>query len=76
MLYSETVSTIMHDDFTNSTPKNIRQLFIHSSDIREHNTRFSSARKYYIQESRLGVKLKSFSVFAWFEIVELPTGVS
>ena len=31
MLYSETVSTITHDVFTNSAPKNIRQLFIHSS---------------------------------------------
>ena len=49
--------------FTNSTAKNVRQLFIHSSDVHAHNTRFSSARKFYIQESRLGVKLKSFSAF-------------
>ena len=61
--YSETVDTIMHDVFTNSTPKNIRQLFIHSSNVHAHNTRFSSAKKFYIQESRLGVKLKSFSAF-------------
>ena len=32
MLYFETVSTIMHDVSTHSTPKNIRELFIHSSD--------------------------------------------
>ena len=49
--------------FTNSTPKNIRQLFIHSSDVHAQKTRFSSAKKFYIQESRLGVKLKSFSAF-------------
>ena len=63
MPYFETVSTIMHDVFTNSAPKNIRQLFIHSFDVHAHNTRFSSARKRHIQESRLGVKLKSFSAF-------------
>ena len=63
MLYFETVSTIMNDVFTNSTPNNIRQLFIHSSDDHAHNTRFSSARKFHIQESRLGVNLKSFSAF-------------
>ena len=57
------VATIMHDVFTNSTPENIRQLFIHSSDVHAHNTRFSSAKKFYIQESRLGVKLKLFSAF-------------
>ena len=54
----------MHDVFTNSTPKNISQLFIHSCDVHAHNTRFSSAKKFYLQESRLCVKLKSFSTFA------------
>ena len=33
MLYFETVSTIMHDVSTRSTPQNIRELFIHSSDV-------------------------------------------
>ena len=65
MLYFETVSTIMHDVFTNSTPNNIRQLFIHSSDDHAHNTRFSSARKFHIQESRLGVKLKTLKIFCF-----------
>ena len=64
MSYSETVATVMHDVFTNSTPKNIRQLFIHSSNVHAHNTRFSSAKKFYIQESRLGVKL--FFLFLFF----------
>ena len=64
MLYSETVSTMMHDVFSNSTPKNIRQLFVHSSDVHAHNTSFSSARNFiFAEESRLGVKLKSFSAF-------------
>ena len=58
MLYTETVATIMHDVFTNSTPKNIRQLFLNSSDVHTQNKRFSSAKKFYIQESRLGVKLR------------------
>ena len=53
----------MHDVFTNSTPKNNRQLFIHSAGVHAHYTRFSSAKKFYIQESRLRVKLKSFSAF-------------
>ena len=63
MLYFETVSAIMHDVSTNSTPCNIRQLFIHSSDVHEHNTRSSSTKKFFIQESGLRVKLKSFSAF-------------
>ena len=53
----------MHDVSTNSTPGNIRQLFIHSSDVHAHNTRSSSTKKFYIQESRLRVKLKSLSAF-------------
>ena len=63
MLYFETVSAIMHDVSTNSTPRNIRQLFIHSSEVHAHNTRSSSKKKFYIQESRLRVKFKSFSAF-------------
>ena len=63
MLYFETVSAIMHDVSTNSTPRNIRQLFIHSSDVHTHITRFSSTKKKFIQEYRLRVKLKSFSAF-------------
>ena len=63
MLYFETVSAIMHDVSTNSTPRNIRQLFIYSSDVHTHNTRSSSTKKFYIQGSRLRVKLKSFSAF-------------
>jgi len=50
--------------FSNSTPKNIRQLFAHSSDVHAHSTSFSSARNFiFTEESRLGVKLKSFSAF-------------
>ena len=63
MLYFETVSAIMHDVCTNSTPCNIRQLFIHSSDVHAHNTRSSFNKNFFIQESRLRVKLKSFSAF-------------
>ena len=64
MLYFETVSAIMHDvSTTGSTPCNIRQLFIHSSDVHAHNTRSSSTKNFFIQESRLRVKLKSFSAF-------------
>ena len=63
MLYFETVSPIMHDVSTNSTPWNIRQLFIHSSDVHAHNTRSSSRKNSFIQESRLRVKLKSYSAF-------------
>ena len=33
MLYFETVSIIMHDVSTRSTPQNIPELFIHSSDV-------------------------------------------
>ena len=40
MLYFETVSTIMHDVSTRSTPQNIGELFIHSSDVHVYNTRF------------------------------------
>ena len=60
MLYFETVSTIMHDVSTHSTPKNIRELFIHSSDIHDYNTRFSCADNFFVQKFRLHMKLKSF----------------
>ena len=51
----------MLDVSTNSTHRNIRLLFIHLSDVHTYNTRFSSARNFHIQESRLLVQLKSFS---------------
>ena len=41
----------------------VDMLFIHSSDVHAHNTRFSSAEKFCIPESRLCIKLKSFSAF-------------
>ena len=58
MLYIETVSTIMHDVSTHSTPKNIRELFIHTSDVHQYNTRFSGADNLFVQKSRLNMKLK------------------
>ena len=53
----------MHDVSTHSTPKNIRELFIHSSDIHAFNTRFSCADNLFVQKSRLHIKLKSFPAF-------------
>ena len=55
----------MHDVFTNSTHKNIRQLFLNSSDVHTQNKRFSSAKKFYIQESRLDVKLREPASYEW-----------
>ena len=63
MLYIETVSTIMHDVSTHCTPKNIRELFIHASDVHAYNTRFSGADNLFVQNSRLNMKLKSFPAF-------------
>ena len=63
MLYFQTVSTIMHDVSTRSTPQNIRELFIHSSDVHVYNTRFSCADNLFVQKSRLHTKLKSFPAF-------------
>ena len=63
MLYFETVSTIMHDVSTRSTPQNIRELFIHSSDVHVYNTRFSCADSLFVQKSRLHMKLKSLPAF-------------
>ena len=64
MLYFETVSTIMHDVSTRSTPQNICELFIHSSDVHVCNTRFSCADHLFVQKSRLHMKLlKSFPAF-------------
>ena len=57
MLYFVTVSTIMHDVSTHSTPKNIRELFIHVSDV-QYNMRFSGADNLFEQKSRLNMKLK------------------
>ena len=63
MLYFETVSTIMHDVSTHSTPKNICELFIHASDVHAYNTRFSGADNLFVQKSRLNMKLQSFPAF-------------
>ena len=63
MLYIETVSSIMYDVSTHSTPKNIPELFIHSSDVHAYNTRFSCADNLFVQKSRLHMKLKSFRAF-------------
>ena len=52
----------MHDVSTRSTPQNIREFFIHSSDVHAYNTRFSCANN-SVQKSRLHMKLKSFPAF-------------
>ena len=49
MFFFETVSTIMHDV---STPKNIRELFIHSSDVYAFKTRFSCADNLFLYRSQ------------------------
>ena len=61
--YFETVSTLKHDFSTHSTPKNIREHFIHSSDVHKYNTRFSCEDNLFVQKSRLHMKLKSFPAF-------------
>ena len=53
----------MHDVSTHSTPKNVRDLFIHSSDIHAYNTCFSCADNLFVQKCRLHIKLKSFPAF-------------
>ena len=55
----------MHDVSTRSTPKSIRELFIHSSDVHVYNTHFSCADNLFVQKSRSHVhmKLKSFPAF-------------
>ena len=53
----------MHDSSSRSTPQNIREPFIHSSDVHVYNTRFSCADNLFLQKSRLQMKLKSFSAF-------------
>ena len=61
MLYFETVCSLMHDISTNSAPRNICLLFTYSSDIHTYNTRFSDAGNFYVNKSRLSVRLNSFS---------------
>ena len=63
MLYFGTVPTITHDVSTRSTPKNIGELFIHSSDVHAYDTRFSCADNLFVQKSRLHMKSKSFPAF-------------
>ena len=53
----------MHDVSTSSTPKNIRELFKHSSDVHGYNARFSCADNLFVQKSQLLLKLKSFLAF-------------
>ena len=67
----------MHDVSSRSTPKNVCELFIHSSDVHAYNTHFSCADNLFVQKSRLHIKLKSFPAFGtrlWNCLH--PTGVS
>ena len=59
----------MYDVSTRSTPKSIRELFIHSSDVHVYNTRFSCADNLFVQKSRLHMQLHC----VWYEIMELST---
>ena len=63
MLYFEAISSLIQDISTNSAPKNICDLFTHSSDVHSHNTTFSDAGNLYVNKSRLGIQLNSFSIF-------------
>ena len=63
ILYFETVSSLMHDIFTNSVPQNICDLFTCSSDLHTYNTRFSNAGNLYIDKSRLRIQFNPFSFF-------------
>ena len=53
----------MHNISTHSIPKNICELFIHSSDVHAYNMRFSCADNLFVQKSRLHMKLRSFPAF-------------
>ena len=53
----------MHNISTNSAPQNICDLFTCSSDVHTYNTRFSDAGNLYVNKSRLGIQLNSFSIF-------------
>ena len=44
-------------------PRNICRLFAYSSDVHTYNTRFSDTGNFYINKSRLSVRLNSFSAF-------------
>ena len=64
MIYSETVSTIMHHVSTRSRPRNIRELFNYSSDVLAYNKHFSCAGNFLIlQKSGLHLNLKPFPAF-------------
>ena len=69
----------MYDVSTRSTPQNIRELFIHSSDVHVYNTRFSCADNLFVQKSRLHMKFKSFRALdtaAWLaQLVERQSAV-
>ena len=60
---SSPLHPIMHDVSTRSTPQNIREVFIHSSDVHVYNTRFSCADNLFVQKPRFRMKLKSFPAF-------------
>ena len=63
MIYFETVCSHMHDISTNSAPQIICDLFSCSSDVHTHNTRYYDAGNFYVNKSRLRIKLNSFSIF-------------
>ena len=71
----------MHDVSIHTIPKNIRknirELFIHSSDVHAYNTRFSCADNLFVQKSRLHMKLSLFlRLVRDYGTVYPPIGVS
>ena len=54
---------VMHDISTISVPRDICGLFTCSSDVHTYNTRFSDAGNFYVNKSRLSVRLNSFSAY-------------
>ena len=66
----------MHYVSTRSTPQNIRELFIHSSDVHVYNTRFSGADNLFVQKSRLHMKLKYEIMVRDYGTVYTQIGVS
>ena len=63
MLYVETVASIMFDVSCLAVPTNISNLFIKANEKHNHETRFSSSRNFYINQSRLNQNLGSFAKF-------------
>ena len=74
-LHYEAVCCRMHDIQNEIAPKNILDLFTHTSSIHTYRTRSSTSNEFYIKQSRLEIQKNAFSRVGAKVWNEIPVSV-